>query len=240
MEIKVLENVDQIAEEIASSLIDLSKKYKNEPIHIALSGGNTPKIVFNYLTEKYGKQLAKTNFHFWWGDDRCVPPNNDDSNYKWAYQLWLNPIGIKDMNIHRVFGENTPEAEAKRYSAEIEKHISKTNELPKFHYVLLGLGEDGHTASIFPHQIELLNVEPYCAVAEHPSSGQKRITFTGKVINNAEEVVFLSTGSKKSEIIHEIIDLKQTQYPATHIQPSSNNLTWLIDKDAAKDLKAIN
>lgn len=240
MEVKVLENIDQIAEEIASSLIRLSNKYKREPIHIALSGGNTPKIIFKYLTKKYGTQLAKSNFHFWWGDDRCVPPTDDDSNYKWAYQLWLEPIGIKDENIHRVIGENNPEDEAIRYSNEIEKLVAKKNTLPQFHYVLLGLGEDGHTASIFPHQIELLKTQQYCAVAKHPTSGQNRITFTGNVINNAEEVVFLSTGSKKSEIIHEIIDLKSTQYPATHIHPHSNNLTWLIDTAASEKLTTLN
>ena len=178
------------------------------------------------------------NFHFWWGDDRCVAPTDDESNYKWANELWLKPIGINPNNIHRVFGEHDPAEEAVHYSNEVEQFVIKKNGIPRFHYMLLGLGEDGHTASIFPYQIELLKAKEWCAVATHPTSGQKRITLTGDVLNNSEEVVFLSTGANKSDIIHEIVDLKLQQYPASHIQPHDGNLTWLIDEAAATKLNS--
>lgn len=235
-EIKIFKNNDAISEEIASMLLNLVKKSQDKNIHIALSGGSTPKAVFKYLTEKYGTKLNSKQFHFWWGDDRCVEPENNDSNYKWANNLWLRPIGISHKNIHRIYGENLPKDEAIRYSEEIKQHIPFANGLPQFDFMLLGLGEDGHTASIFPHQPELLSSDKICEVAFHPDSGQNRITITGRVINNSKLIVFLSTGANKAQKVKEIINGKLPNLPASHIIPANGKLVWLIDKDASSKL----
>jgi len=191
-------------------------------------------VIFRYLIEKYGKTLAYPNFHFWWGDDRCVPPHNDDSNYKWATDLWLKPIGITPEKIHRVLGENDPEQEVFRYAGEIRKFIPFENGLPVFDYMLLGLGEDGHTASIFPCQMNLLTSTKICEVATHPVSGQKRITLTGPVINHSRTIVFLATGENKAQRVRDIAVDQLPQYTASHIGSSSGRVIWLVDSDAAK------
>ncbi|HKK81754.1 MAG TPA: 6-phosphogluconolactonase [Prolixibacteraceae bacterium] len=232
--IKIFEDIGQIAEEFASTVQKLALKNENNPVHIALSGGSTPKAIFKYLTENYGTKLNFTNLHFWWGDDRCVPPFHTDSNFKWANELWLSPAGFSDEQIHRVKGENNPKEEAIRYSEEIKKYVPTENGWPVFDLILLGLGEDGHTASIFPNQMELLKSNRICEIATHPKSGQKRVSFTGYIINNARKVIFLSTGTSKSEKVRQVIDERDLSLPATHIRPANGKLIWWIDNHAAE------
>lgn len=236
-EVRIFDNTNEISEAIASMLKDLSKVKTEKSIHIALSGGSTPKEIFKYLTLKYGKELIDPRFNFWWGDERCVSPNNDESNYYWANKLWLSPCGVKPQNIHRIMGENSPTEEAIRYAIQIETLLEKNNGVPQFDLVILGIGDDGHTASIFPNQMELLKSEQLCEVASHPISGQKRVTFTGKLINNSKTVVFLSTGKNKALKTHQIVDLKDKSLPATHVRTINGNLIWIIDNEAAQKLK---
>ena len=176
--------------------------------------------------------------HFFWGDERCVPPDHSESNYKMTSDHLLTKIEIPDKNIHRVKGEIEPQSEADRYAAEIKNLVAVEGDLPKFDLVMLGMGEDGHTASIFPHQMHLLQSENICEVATHPESGQKRITLTGKVINNAAQVVFLVTGKSKAEKMFEILEQqgRWKDYPATYIQPHNGSLTWFLDRTAAGKL----
>ncbi len=230
---RILKNTDEIGEAIASMLFDLLKKQNKENIHIALSGGNTPQQIFAYLAMKYGKTLYNNRFHFWWGDERCVHPNSKESNYKMAYDLWLKSMEIPHENIHRILGENTPKPEAARYENELKKHVPIRNGFPVIDLTILGLGEDGHTASIFPDNLQLFATNKWCEVAEHPETKQIRITLTGKTLNNSHQIVFLSTGANKAKIVKEVaIDQIQT-YPATHIKPGNGSLTWLIDEEAA-------
>jgi 6-phosphogluconolactonase len=231
--INVFPSIEAIAEAVAGMFIELLRKPGEELIHIALSGGNTPKVIFNYLNKTYGNKLTDNRFHFWWGDDRCVPPSNDESNYKWAYEQWLQPIGIAEGNLHRIKGENDPEQEVIRYAEEMKKWMRTTNGFPVIDLNLLGLGEDGHTASIFPHNMALLNSERWCAVATHPTSEQKRITLTGKVLNNSEKVIFITTGAGKAEMIKNVAIEANPEYPASHIKPASGEALWLIDRQAA-------
>lgn len=233
--IKVFDNTDQLAEEVALLLKKLNTKPGKSPIHVALSGGSTPKAIFKYLTMQYGASLVNNRFHFWWGDDRCVPPSHDESNYKWANTLWLAPVSVPHENIHRVMGENDPFDEAMRYSDEIAKFLPFENGVPVFDFVLLGMGDDGHTASIFPNQMHLLTSDNLCEVATHPESGQKRITFTGKLINNSKLIAFISTGEVKAQKVFEVVKMKNTNLPATHIQPINGELVWLLDKAAASN-----
>ncbi|MFA9391076.1 MAG: 6-phosphogluconolactonase [Prolixibacteraceae bacterium] len=234
--IKIFKNTGEIADEFANTLKTLAKAANGKAVHIALSGGSTPKIIFQYLKEKFGKELANPQFHFWWGDDRCVPPTDDESNYKWANELWLKEIEIPLTNIHRVLGENDPESEAIRYAQEIEKHLPFENNLPTFDFMLLGLGEDGHTASIFPNQMELLSSKNTCEVAFHPNTGQKRITLTGPVINNSKFIVFLAIGENKASKVKEILLDQQEDLPASHIQSNTGELIWWLDKNSAQNM----
>lgn len=235
--IKIFENNNEIAEEFALILKELAENANGKAIHIALSGGSTPKAIFKILNQQYGKELAYHNLHFWWGDDRCVPPTHDDSNYKWANDLWLKPSGFASGQTHRIMGENKPSKEAKRYSSEIEHYVEAENNIPVFDLILLGLGDDGHTASIFPNQMNLLTIDSLCEVAVHPQTRQKRISFSGKLINHARHVVFLATGNAKAEKVHEVIEKRNTDLPATHIKPTDGTLSWWLDSDSAKLIK---
>ncbi|MFT6881743.1 MAG: 6-phosphogluconolactonase [Marinoscillum sp.] len=203
--------------------------------HCALSGGSTPKLLFEYLSKQYSDSGLWKRIHFYWGDERCVPPTDNESNFKMAESLLLNNISIPAENIHRVHGESNPEREADRYANELMEYVPTYKGLPVFDMIILGMGEDGHTASIFPNQMALMSSEHLCGVATHPTSGQKRVTFTGHVINSAKEVVFLVTGAGKK---HKIKDIQKKlgdfySYPAAHIFPTEGELNWYMDKEAA-------
>jgi 6-phosphogluconolactonase len=137
-------------------------------------------------------------------------------------------------HIHRIKGEANPDEEAKRYGFEIQSLIPMKNGWPQFDLIMLGLGDDGHTASIFPDQMQLLNSEDITGIATHPVTGQQRITLTGKVLNNAKKVAFLVSGASKGRIFDEIIhnSINSSVYPASHIRPEGE-LHWFIDKDLA-------
>ena len=138
------------------------------------------------------------------------------------------------MNIHRIRGEDEPASEATRYGQLLMDRLPTEHGVPVFDWVWLGLGEDGHTASIFPHQISLWNAAEPCVVATHPDSGQKRITVTGNLINAAKRVSFIVSGKNKSQIVNEIV-MKEgcyMEYPAFYVSPTSGNLEWFMDQDA--------
>lgn len=229
----IYKNGQELAAHFADFFLQQTKD--KAVFHVALSGGSTPKILFDLLAKEYADRFEWSKIHFWWGDERCVPPTDEESNFKMTKELLIDKISMPSENIHRVLGENDPVKEALRYAEEIQATIPTKNDLPRFDLMILGMGPDGHTASIFPHQIELLHAKPICAVATHPESGQKRVTLTGATINNAAEIAFLVTGSNKKEKIHEIFNEEKDykQYPAAHIQASDGNLSWYLDEAAA-------
>jgi len=209
------------------------KVSQKETYHIALSGGSTPKILFELLADEYEEEIDWDKVHFWWGDERCVPPTDSESNFKMTKERLFDPLGISEANIHRVLGEESPLEEALRYSGLIEKAIPSQNGIPQFDMIMLGLGTDGHTASIFPHEMELLSDNATCGVATHPESGQKRVTLNGPVINNAVDICYLVTGEGKKEKVEEILKQKEgyLKYPAAHFNGEAT--TWFLDQSAA-------
>jgi 6-phosphogluconolactonase len=236
-EIKIFPSPFELAEKFAEELVFMinDSGAAKKTFTLALSGGNTPKLIFSILSNHFSNSKSWEYVHFFWGDERCVPPEDPDSNYGMAKKQLLEKIEIPFANIHRIFGEKDPYEEAVRYSNEIVGFTREMHGLPLFDMIILGLGEDGHTASIFPDNMKLLDSDRICEVAVHPESFQKRITITGKVINNAENVVFLVTGAKKAEVVAEIIDKsKAGDYPAALIEPRHGLLKWYLDISAAK------
>ena len=233
MEVKVFKDKQEVAQRFAAYFERLVKAKDN--FHVALSGGSTPKLIFDVLAEEYGDVIDWSKIHFYWGDERCVPPTDDESNFKMTVDHLFSKIEVPDSNIHRVLGESDPRSEAMRYANLLEINLDRVEGTPQFDLVLLGMGDDGHTASIFPHEIELWNAEDHCVVATHPDSGQKRVSINGSVINRAKEVVFLVTGASKAEKVDEIHNEKEgyKQYPAALVAPFSGKLLWLMDKEAA-------
>jgi 6-phosphogluconolactonase len=236
--IKIFPSPYELAERFAEEMVGMIKESANKKkiFTVALSGGSTPELLFTILSENFARSVSWKNVHIFWGDERCVPSDNAESNFGMAWRKFLSKIEIPSLNIHRIHGEDDPEKEASRYSEEISLHTGKRDGMPLFDLVLLGLGEDGHTASIFPGHPELFYSDKICEVTIHPVTKQKRISLTGKVINNAEAVTFLVTGKKKEKIVKNIFkkDPSASNYPASYIVPVYGRLDWFIDKEAGK------
>lgn len=232
MKLHIAPSKQEVAQAFANYLINLAQG--KETLTIALSGGSTPKIVFDLLAAKYS-DANWSKFHFYWGDERCVPPNDEQSNYKMTAAHLFSKIDIPEGNIYRILGENDPESEAIRYAATLDSQLKKENGVPQFDLVILGMGDDGHTASIFPHEIELWDSQNWCEVATHPDSGQKRVSITGDTINNAKAVAFLVTGTSKEEKVKIILNQEEgfRDFPASLVAPVSGELHWFMDKAAA-------
>jgi len=234
-EVKIYKNPNKVYNAIAKSILKLTQESNQKIFDIALSGGNSPKGLFKKMSKKYHDQVPWERIHFWWGDERCVAPDSDQSNYKMAVDYLFSRIEIPKNNIHRIHGEEDPETEVKRYSKELTNKLNSRGKNPVFDLIILGLGEDGHTASIFPDQLELFEYPEICAVAQHPLTGQKRITLTGSVLNNANRIFFLITGANKAMRVSEIMNDNEAAklLPAYYIAPKNGELIWFLDEEAA-------
>lgn len=239
--IKTFPDIAAVAQAFAVDFVALLNRLSQsqKSISVSLSGGSTPKLLFSVLANDFCSAVDWENVHFFWGDERCVAPTDPESNFGEADKRFLSKINIPAENIHRIHGENEPSAESLRYSQEIVKSVElNKNGTPRFDIMLLGMGDDGHTASIFPDAMAFLASENICEVATHPQSGQKRITITGQVINASANVFFLVTGAGKSDVLAEIINRTGNfaAYPAAHIAPESG-ATFYLDESAAARLE---
>ena len=234
-EIKVFRSAEESAIALADELVgQITRSVQDRSFSIALSGGSTPKLLFQALAERYRDSADWRKVSLFWVDERCVPPDDPESNYGMTRDTLLEKIVFPPGNIHRIRGEEDSDSEALRYSEVIERSVVRKNERPFFDVVLLGLGEDGHTASIFPGNAYLFSAGETCAVAVNPYSGQKRITITGRIINNAGMVIFLVSGKKKAEIVNKIIcGAGKTEYPAGYVRPVDGKVIWYLDDEAA-------
>ncbi|WP_448916755.1 6-phosphogluconolactonase [Haemophilus sputorum] len=226
----IFETAQQAVEKIAQELKAYSEK--GTPVHISLSGGSTPKLLFKTLAQApYANEIQWQNLHFWWGDDRMVPPTDEQSNYGEVQKLLFDHINIPAENIHRIRGEENVETELARFSQELTACVPDL----AFDWIILGMGNDGHTASLFSHQTNF--DDPNVAViAKHPESGQIRISKTAKLIEKAKRITYLVTGAAKAEILKEIEETpaESLPYPAAKIQAQNGVTEWYLDKDAAR------
>lgn len=237
-DLKIFNSVNDLSVFFADLLIIKVDK-STEKINLVLSGGSTPELIFKFLAEHFRSKISWNKINFFWGDERCVPPADSESNYKMAYDNLFSSLKIPETNIFRIHGEADPADEAKRYCEIIKNNVRQKNNYPTFDIIMLGLGEDGHTASIFPDQMDLITDDKICSVAVHPVTSQKRITLTGRAINNAKKIIFIVTGENKSKVVSDILN-KNTgweKYPAGFINPGSGKLIWLLDKAAAGLIK---
>lgn len=235
--VKVFNNKEDLADAITYEFIGTLIKQKGKR-YIAFSGGNTPLLFFKKLSMSDVK-IKWNNIHLFWCDERCVPPSDNESNYGMIKKVLLDNENIPPENIHRIKGEDEPFKEAKRYSDEINQIVPSFNNIPSFDWIFLGVGDDGHTASIFPDQMHLIKSQKIAEVAHQPVTGQKRITLTGKVLNNASRITFLVTGENKKEIIKKIFDddSRAKMYPAYFIKALHGKTEWYLDKDSASFLE---
>lgn len=202
--------------------------------NVALAGGNTPRGVYSMLaTDTYKDRVDWNCVHFFWGDERTVPPDHTDSNYGMVQKSLLSHITIAEENIHRTRGEIGPDQSAAEYLVLLRDHFKE--EIPHFDLIILGLGEDGHTASLFPGT-GALEVNDVPAIAVFVTKlNTWRITLTMSVLNNAGEIIFLVSGKSKSKVVKEIIDAVQPtkDLPATLVRPENGTINWMLDSEAA-------
>lgn len=234
-------NIEVLADK--SALIERSREIIVKQIHqtletkdqftIALSGGGTPKPLYQALA---GESLPWSKIHIFWGDERYVPPTHQDSNQLMARQAWLDNIEIPAANIHPM---NTtggdPQQDAKQHEAELRDFFQQSEGFPAFDLILLGMGDDGHTASLFPHTDALQVCDRLITVGN--KDGQPRITFSVPLINQANCVLFLVAGASKRPALKEIFATQgdETQYPSRLVRPQGK-LLWLLDQAAAAEL----
>ena len=242
-EIHLSPNPKALAEEaarrfvaLASAAIDARGRFV-----VALSGGSTPKVLLGLLAQRpYRDALAWDRIHFAWGDERCVPPDDAQSNYRMAHEALLAQVPPPASNIHRMPAENPDhEAAAAEYAATLTALFNLAGgDLPRFDLIHLGLGTEGHTASLFPGSPALAERTRFVAAPWVEKLDAHRITLTPPVLNAAREVQFLAAGAEKAAIIHAILHAPHdpNELPVQIVAPTDGRLVWLLDQAAASNL----
>jgi 6-phosphogluconolactonase len=239
-EIMICSDAAELARESARRFAELAEAFTNDAgrFTVALSGGSTPKAMFQILAEKpFADSLPWRSIHFFWGDERCVPPDHAESNYRMANETLLSKVPVPRENIFRIPAEDEDhERAAAIYSETLQTFFAE--EQPDFDLVFLGMGPDGHTASLFPGTTALC--AGGVAAANYVDKLQSwRITLTADAINRARNVTFLVAGADKAPALKEVLEGPRNpkQYPSQSIMPSHGAILWMIDEAAAKLLQ---
>lgn len=204
---------------------------------ILLAGGETPRRAYELLAdEPLRDRVPWGQVHLFWGDERCVPADDPRSNARMARQALLDRVPVPAGQVHPIAGDRDPRLAATEYETLLRRFFAGA---PRFDLVLLGLGSDGHTASLFPGSPALHERERWTAVARRPGEEIDRITLTPAAINQAELVVFLVAGDDKASVLHEVLDMEPdpNRRPARMIRPASGQVHWLVDRAAARLLE---
>jgi 6-phosphogluconolactonase len=209
---------------------------------IAISGGSTPKRMFELLADRskpYFAEVPWDGMHLFWVDERSVPPTDADSNYRMTSEALLQHVPLPPARVYRMEGELQPEVAAARYESRIRNAFKLEGaQTPTFDLILLGMGEDGHTASLFPHTAGIDEMNAIVMANHVPQKDTWRITLTWPVINQAREVAFLIEGAAKAEVLHDVLlgAYDPEAKPSQLIRPASGQLTFLLDRAAAAKL----
>lgn len=232
--IKIFDSKNELAINSAQFIIELANKFIKEKgrFSIALSGGSTPKLLYDAILSNFKDSVDWSRIDFFWSDERYVPIDHSDSNIKLAVDFLLNPLHIKNENIYLIDTSlNNPEETAKLYEEKIRKYFAGE---AQFDLILLGLGDDGHTASLFPGTIALQEKDKLVAANWVKKFQSWRITFTFPLINKTKNVMFISSGINKADVLQKILENKK--YPAAKVSPADGDLYWFLDQDAASQM----
>jgi 6-phosphogluconolactonase len=236
--VRVFKDADELSRAAAELFVTLAAQAIRErgQFLVALSGGSTPMVLYRLLVRE---PMDWTRVHVFWGDERLVPPDDPENSYGQAWEVLLKHIPIPTENIHRVSSDLEPAAAATDYSRVLKEFAAPPLDWPRFDLVLLGMGEDGHTASLFPGSpVEV--TEPVIAVtAQYQGRPARRVTLTPLVFNAARQVIFLVTGANKAVSLKGVFSdyNSSEQIPAKRIQPADGQVTWLVDEAAAEKIQ---
>ena len=202
-----------------------------------MAGGRTPKRVYELLaTEPFAQSVDWSRVYVFFGDERCVPPDDADSNYAMAHRALLSKVPIPPGNVYKIAGVGDPAENAREYETGMRTFFG-TSTQPRFDLVLLGMGEDGHTASLFPESSVLEKMSRLVVATKSPQ-GQCRITLTLGALNNAASLIFLVTGEEKAATLSKVLQRQSSsrRLPATLVKPIDGTLEWYIDRKASSGL----
>jgi 6-phosphogluconolactonase len=200
---------------------------------IALSGGSTPRTLYGVLSQPIREGIAWDRTRFFFVDERCVPPDHERSNYRLASEHLFRPLGIPPDRVARMRGEDDPETAARNYENVLAAEFGGPGPAFRFDFVLLGLGADGHTASLFPGTAALSEVRRAVVTNRVSGLGEWRLTLTLPVLNAARHAVFLVTGAEKSEAVAAVTKRRAPELPASGVHLDGGSLIWIVDEAAA-------
>jgi 6-phosphogluconolactonase len=241
----VLSGPEAVAREAANRILKIAGEAVSErnEFRVVLSGGSTPRRLYEMLAaEPFRTRLAWSRVRFFWGDERCVGPDDPDSNFRMAREALLDPLGVTESNIHRMRGEaSVPDHAAREYETDMRKLFGLGPDAPPpaFDVVLLGMGADGHTASLFPGTDGLRETKRWVVANPVPKLNTTRLTLTVPILNRAARIIFMVTGADKSKALSEVLEgpFEPERLPSQLIRPESGNLVWIMDEAAAAGLK---
>ncbi len=238
-ELHVYRDSQAVARAVAELFIATGRMAAAErgAFRVALSGGNTPRAAYELLgQEPLRDELSWSDVFIYFGDERCVPPNDEQSNYRMAQETFLDAVGIPHANVHRIRGEADPGQAANEYASILRADLG---DAPRLDLMMLGLGLDGHTASLFPGTPPDTDDDSLVRAVYAQSQMMWRVTMTPKVINLARTVVFAVEGAAKAQILAAVYQgpIDPVKYPAQIVQPVSKRLLWFVDELAAGMLK---
>src|SRR5580704_13303799 len=243
-EVRILPDANSIAETAAAEFLDAAQNAvrANGTFSVALAGGSTPKVLYGLLATNplLQAKVPWKKIQFFFGDERCVPPDNADSNFRMASEAMFSKAPIDATQVHRIHGENPNFREAAEdYEKDLRAAFQlKTGELPRFDLVLLGMGPEGHTASLFPGTKALHEERRLVSENWVGKLYTERITLTPPVLNNAARVMFLAHGAEKAPALKAVLEgpYEPDQLPAQIVHPENGSVLWLIDPTAASML----
>jgi len=242
MHIAIYPDIQTLSTEAAQFIVRLANEaiVSHGRFTIALSGGSTPKATYSLLgSEPYRSQIDWTQVEIFWSDERCVPPDDKESNYALAQQVLLSNIPIPTNQIHRMPADTSDRDTASQaYEREMQRTFS-TDSIPNFDLIQLGMGPEGHTASLFPHQESLHEQQRLVMPVNVPKPPPPRLTFTPPLLNAAKHVLFLVAGSEKADALKAVLEgeYEPDEYPAQIVRPVNGDGTWMLDTSAAGKLR---
>lgn len=216
-----------------------NRSHPQAPFRVALAGGSTPRQLYALLaSEEFRNRIPWRQLHFFWGDERLVPKDHPQSNYRMAVETLLKHVPVPGENIHPAPTQASLDGSALAYEQTIRAHFNQRRGVPSFDLILLGLGADGHTASLFPFAPALEEKQRLVVTHNPPTVPLARVTFTFPLLNKAQRVFFLVAGEEKAAALHQVVEGGE-RLPAQRVAPRKGELVWLVDRAAASQLQQV-
>ena len=234
--LKVFSDINELSQYAANLFVETANRSIAERGRFlaALSGGSTPMRLYELLGNSFQDKVDWTRTHFFWGDERCVPVDDAGNSYGQTKNVLFDKINIPDENIHRVLSELEPDSASREYARTLTVFAEPPLAWPRFDLTLLGMGDDGHTASLFPNSPVEVDFPTLAVTANYQGRPANRVTLTQMVLNSSRNIVFLVTGKSKAETLNKVLNgaYQPEELPAQRIAPQDGTLIWLIDKEA--------